>query len=236
MARSTTARTDKKGFSLAKGPIGLIGLAMLAWGVISFLMGGDSFTANPPDGIVTGDTFLGVESNGWTNLLWAGGGLLLLLSAPMHWGAKTMGILVGLVLVAAAIISLVDGPEVFGIFAANGMTQLLWGAVGAALLLFAMLPRVGRRKRHDHAEAERGPVVERGRERRHVEPLEREAYERGRRDAERELTHERDRSSRFDREPVADRDPDHHDHRTTVAPAGEEPADRDRDRGGFRRL
>ncbi len=232
MARTKTARTDKKGVSLAKGPIALIGLAMLAWGVISFLMGGDSFTANPPEGLVTGDSFLGVESNGWTNLLWAGGGLLLLLAAPMHWGAKTMGILVGLVLAAAAIISLVDGPEVFGIFAANGMTQLLWGAVAAALLLFSLLPRVGRKKHR--ADADDGVVVERGHERRHVDPVEREAYERGRRDAERELADEHARTGRFEREPVADREHDHHDHRTTVAPAGEEPADRDR--GGFRRL
>jgi hypothetical protein len=212
VARTRTARTERSGFSLAKGPIGLIGLAMIAYGVIAFLMGGDSFTSNPPDGTVSGDTFLGLEGNGWTNLLWAGGGLLLVLSAPMHWGAKTMAIIVGLVLAAATVISLIDGPDVFGIFAANDTTTLAWGIVAAALLLLAFLPRVGRKKRPD-ADADDRVVVERDRDRRHhrgAEPLEREAYERGRRDAERE-------------------------HAPTAA--SDRPVERtERDEGGFRRL
>jgi hypothetical protein len=229
VARTTTARTERSGFSLAKGPIALIGLAMIAYGVIAFLMGGDSFTSNPPDGTVSGDTFLGLEGNGWTNLLWAGGGLLLVLSAPMHWGAKTMAIIVGLVLAAAAIISLIDGPDVFGIFAANDTTTLAWGIVAAALLLLAFLPRVGR-KRRAGADADDRVVVER--ERRHdrdVDPLEREAYERGRRDAERDLTGEHHRTSRFETERDADRD--------QTAVAADAPEDRARrDEGGFRRL
>jgi hypothetical protein len=228
VARTRTARTERSGFSLAKGPIALIGLAMIAYGVIAFLMGGDSFTSNPPDGTVTGDTFLGIEGNGWTNLLWAGGGLLLVLAAPMHWGAKTMAIIVGLVLAAATVISLVDGPEVFGIFAANDTTTLAWAIVAAALLVLAFLPRIGRRRRADaDVERDRRVVAERGGERRDVEPLEREAYERGRRDAELERTHEADRTSRFGKEPE----------REGTAVAGDGRAERaERDEGGFRRL
>lgn len=141
---STT--THEKGVSLAKGPAGLIGLAMIAWGVIHFLSGGDSFSASPPDGTVTGDSFLGLTGNGWTNVLWAGGGLLLAFGAPLHWGAKTMALVVGIVLGAAALVGASDGADVFGIFATDGQTQLAQAAVAVALLLVALLPRVGRKR------------------------------------------------------------------------------------------
>ena len=159
------ARTHRSenGFSLAKGPVGLLGLAMIAYGVLAYLFGGTSFDMSPVDGTVSGDTFLGIEGNGWTNALWVAAGLLLVLGAPMHWGAKTMAIIVGLALGAASVISMVDGDDVFGIFAANGPTMLAWGAAAAALLVLALLPRVGggrRRKRHDDDDVH----VERSRE------------------------------------------------------------------------
>jgi len=147
MAR--THRKDK-GISLAKGPIGLLGLAMIAFGVLAFLFGGNGFDMSPVDGTVNGDTFLGIEGNGWTNALWVAAGLLLVLGAPMHWGAKSMAIIVGLVLGAASVISIFDGEDVFGIFAANGPTMLAWGAAATALLVLSLLPRVGKRRHRDH--------------------------------------------------------------------------------------
>ena len=135
-----------KGLSLAKGPVGIIGAVLLAGGILGLLMGSTDFTTSAPDGDVTGGTFMGIEGNGWTWLLFAGGGLLLLLSAPMHWSAKTMAMIVGLAMAAAAIISVVDGSDVLGIFAANGMTMLAFGAAAVACLIVAMLPRVGKRK------------------------------------------------------------------------------------------
>ncbi len=138
-----------KGTSLAKGPIGIIGLILLAAGILGLLFGSTDFDANPIDGTVNGDNFLGFEGNGWTWLLIAVSGLLLLLSAPLHWGAKTMAIIVGLVLGAASVISLVDGDDVFGIFAANGPMKLALGIASAALLISALLPRVGKKDKHD---------------------------------------------------------------------------------------
>ena len=93
--------------------------------------------------------FLGIEGNGWTWLLFAGAGLILLLSAPMHWGAKSMAMIVGLAMAAAAVLALVDGSDVLGVFAANGATVLAFGAAAVALLLVAMLPRVGRKRREE---------------------------------------------------------------------------------------
>jgi hypothetical protein len=135
-----------KGVSLAKGPVGIIGAVLLAGGILGLLMGSTDFTTSAPDGDVTGGTFLGIEGNGWTWLLFAGAGIVLLMSAPMHWGAKTMAMIVGLAMAAAAVIALVDGSDVLGIFAANNMTALAFGAAAVALLIVAMLPRVGRKR------------------------------------------------------------------------------------------
>ena len=151
------------GTSLAKGPAWFIGLALLALGITGLIFSSTDFAASPVDGDVTGSTWLSIAGNGWTWALFAAAGLLLMLAAPMHWGAKTMALIVGLALGAASVISIVDGSDVFGIFAANGMTMLVWGVAAAALLLIALLPRVGGKKKDthetDHVQRER--VIER---------------------------------------------------------------------------
>jgi hypothetical protein len=148
-----------RGVSLAKGPVGIIGAVLLAGGILGLLMGSTDFTTSAPNGDVSGGTFLGIEGNGWTWLLFAGSGVLLLISAPMHWSAKTMAMIVGLAMAAAAMLSIVDGSDALGVFAANGWTMLAFGAAAVACLVVAMLPRVGRRREKD-------VVVDRDRDRR----------------------------------------------------------------------
>ncbi len=142
--------SNSKGVSLAKGPVAVIGLALLAYGVTGLILGGNGFTAEPVDGTVQGTRWLGLETNGWSNLLFAGAGALLLFGAPLHWGAKSLSMIVGLGLGAASVISLVDGDDAFGIFAANGLTKLVWGIAAAVLLVLALLPRVGRGETDEH--------------------------------------------------------------------------------------
>jgi hypothetical protein len=138
-----TNRQRTKGTSLAKGPVGLIGLALLAYGITALIFGGHSFAQHAPNGAVHGKSWLGLEVNGWSGLLFIAAGLLLLLGAPMHWGAKGMSLIVGLALGAAALIALANGHGTLGIFAANGLTELVWGAAGALLIVLSQLPRVG---------------------------------------------------------------------------------------------
>lgn len=138
-----------KGVSLAKGPVAIIGILGVALGLLGLLFGSTSFTVDAPSGTVTGETFLGIEGNGWTWLLFAGAGAVLLLGAPLHWGAKSMALIVGLVLAVAAVIAVIDGDDVLGVFAANGLTMLVLGAAAVALLIVALLPRVGKRRRAD---------------------------------------------------------------------------------------
>ncbi len=186
---------DNKGVSLAKGPVLLVGLALLVFGVLALLLGGaTSFSADPPSGTVSGTKFLGLEVNGWSSLLFIVAGALLVFGAPLHWGAKGMSILVAIVLGAAAVIGYLNSDSVLGIFAANGLTELVWLIAAVLLLVLALLPRVGGGKQDERApRRERERPVERERVVERV--IEREPDER---------TEPADRSSRGSRE--TDRD------------------------------
>jgi hypothetical protein len=98
-----------------------------------------------------------LEVNGWSGLLFIAAGLLLLLGAPLHWGAKAMSLIVGIALGGICLIALGNGHGALGLFASNGLTELVWGAAGALLIVLSLLPRVGARtKRHDER-SERDP-------------------------------------------------------------------------------
>ena len=143
------AKAPNKGVSLAKGPVGVIGMILLAYGVTALIFGGRSFTTHALDGTVNGKSWLGLEVNGWSDLLFIAGGALLLFGAPLHWGAKSLSLLVGLAFAVAAAISWVDGDDVLGVLAANGRTTLVWAIIAAVLIVLALLPRVGGGKRSD---------------------------------------------------------------------------------------
>ena len=139
-------RTTTTGVSLAKGPVSIIGMILLAYGVTGLIFGGNNFDSSPLDGTVNGDTWLGIEGNGWSNLLAIGAGGVLMFGAQLHWAAKTTAIVVGLGFAAAAIIALIDGgDDVLGIFAANDATILAWAITAAVLVIVGLLPRVGRK-------------------------------------------------------------------------------------------
>ena len=84
-------------------------------GILGLLFGSTSFATDAPNGDVTGGTFLGIEGNGWTFLGFAAAGGILLYERAGHRGAKTMALIVGLVLSAACVIAIVDGNDVFGV-------------------------------------------------------------------------------------------------------------------------
>jgi hypothetical protein len=159
------AKNREKGISLAKGPVAIVGIVLLVYGVSAFVMGGHSFSAHPLAGTVNGKIWLGLEVNAWSSLLFIGAGALLLFGSPLHWAAKTLSLIVGLVLLAAALIALYDKQDVFGIFAANGLTKLVWGAAGGLLIVLSLLPRVGGKKPGDDEATRRDRAVERESER-----------------------------------------------------------------------
>src|SRR3954469_11840914 len=151
----------RRGISLAKGPVAIIGIASLALGVLGFIFASRDFGFDAPSGTVQGTTFLGIEGNGWTWALFAAAGLLLLLGSPIHWGAKSMAFIVGVVMVVGALISLSDGNDILGIFATNNWTTLVMGAGGIAAIVISMMPRVGTRRGNAPAAVRNEPVAER---------------------------------------------------------------------------
>jgi lysylphosphatidylglycerol synthetase-like protein (DUF2156 family) len=140
---SHTTRTEK-GASLARGPALIMGTILLVAGLY-FIYKQHMFPkfAQFPDGKVTaqGKAFFGIfGANGWTGMLTAAAGGLLLFGAAQHLLAKTMSLIVGIALGAAAIIALISG-NVLGLAAANGWTEILWGGCAAILLFNTAIPR-----------------------------------------------------------------------------------------------
>jgi hypothetical protein len=139
----TKTKNTNKGVSLAKGPAGIVGIILLAFGVTALLFGSHSFATHAIHGTVNGKSWLGFEVNGWSALLCAGTGAALIFAAPLHWGAKTISLIVALILGDAALLAFVDRHDALGIFAANHLTELGWAIAAGVLLVVALLPRVG---------------------------------------------------------------------------------------------
>lgn len=137
----------EKGPSLAKGPALAVGTILLTFGLIGLLTNADFPRDTFADGNVDGESFLGIEVNGWTNFLLIAAGGLLLFGAAQHLLAKTMSLIVGLALGAAAVISIIDGNDVFGLAATNNATKLGLAIASAVLLVNALMPRVRRTHR-----------------------------------------------------------------------------------------
>jgi len=161
--REATQTRTEKGLSLARGPALILGTILLAAGLY-FLYKQHNFLkfSNFPNGNapVEGKVFFGIFGvNGWTGMLTAVAGGLLLFGAAQHLLAKTMSLIVGVALAAAAIISVVSG-NVLGMAAANGWTELGWGVAAAILLINTLIPR--RRKTVPVLDDRRGAADTRG--------------------------------------------------------------------------
>jgi hypothetical protein len=142
-AGSTTTRTER-GISLARGPALVLGTILTAAGLY-FLYKAHTFPkfSNLPNGDAPADGkfFFGIfGANGWTGMLTGVAGALLLFGAAQHLLAKTMSLIVGVALGAAAVIALISG-DVLGMAAANHLTELGWGACALILLLNTWVPR-----------------------------------------------------------------------------------------------
>jgi hypothetical protein len=150
-------RRIEKGPSLARGPALLVGTILLAAGLYSlyrqhfFLPFSDFPNGNAP---VNGKVFGVFGANGWTGMFTAVAGGVLMFGAAQHHLAKTMSLIVGGCLGAAAIIGAISS-NVLGMAASNAWTEIAWGIAAAILLLNVLIPRRttvvtadGRRSRH----------------------------------------------------------------------------------------
>jgi hypothetical protein len=135
----------EKGISLARGPALILGTILLAVGLY-FIYKQHDFPkfSNFPSGTATvkGKVLFGIfGGNGWTGMLTAIAGGLLLFGAAQHLLAKTMSLIVGVVLAVAAILALLNHGNVLGLASANHMTELAWGVAAVILLFNTLIPR-----------------------------------------------------------------------------------------------
>ena len=142
--RQTVTRTEK-GISLARGPALILGTILTAVGLY-LLYKAHTFPkfANFPNGHAHQDgTFLfGIfGANGWTAMLTAVAGALLLFGAAQHLLAKTMSLIVGVVLGAGAIIGFTSSGNVLGMAGVNHLSELGWAIVAVILLFNTLVPR-----------------------------------------------------------------------------------------------
>lgn len=131
------------GASLAKGPALVAGTILMVFGLAALLKNNDfpSFSQQFPDGTAQGTSFLGIEVNGWTAFFSIVAGGLMLFGAAQHHLAKLMSTIVGLALIACAVIALIDGDDVLGLAATNGWTKAAFAIAGGVILLNALMPR-----------------------------------------------------------------------------------------------
>jgi hypothetical protein len=141
--RETEVRTER-GVSLSRGPALVLGTILLVAGLYfmykqhTFLKFSNFPSGNAPVQAKVLEGIFGV--NGWSGMFTAAAGGLLLFGAAEHMLAKTMSLIVGIALGAAAIIALVSG-NVLGMAAANHWTELLWGISAVILLFNVAVPR-----------------------------------------------------------------------------------------------
>ena len=116
------------------------GALLMAYGLTGLVAGSSDLSTAAGDGVVTGDRWLAIEGNGWTNLFTAAVGLLLVVGSPRRATAKAAAAIGSIALGAAAVAATVDGSDVVGLLAANPATAVAWAAFAVLLMFVAVAP------------------------------------------------------------------------------------------------
>ena len=130
-ARADRRRTPAQWYCL------LAGLSLLLAGVLGFIVDSAFDTGQG----IQGDELLVFEVNGWHNLVHIASGLLLLAASPKRASARTVAIAFGLVYGLVAIIGLIDGEDVLGIFPVNPADNVLHIALSVLGLVAGFMSR-----------------------------------------------------------------------------------------------
>ncbi len=122
----------------------LVGLALVLAGALGFLVNGSfsdaRFGLDFDDGeFLNGDLFLGLEVNGWHNVVHIATGALLLLGAWSRGAAKSVALAFGLAYVAVTVIGFIDGDDALNLITINLADNLLHAALAVTAILAALL-------------------------------------------------------------------------------------------------
>ena len=122
----------------------VVGVVLLLAGLIGFVAEG-SFSSG--DTLERG-SLLGLDVNGWHNLVHVASGLLLLAAANTRPTAKTVAIGVGFTYALVTLWGLIDGEDILGVIPVNGPDNVLHLVLAAAGIALGMMsPTTGRAQR-----------------------------------------------------------------------------------------
>ena len=141
---------DKRDRTLAQWFCLIVGAVLVLAGLFGFLADSAFDTANGSDSL-NGDTLLGLEVNGWHNLVHLGSGAFLLAMAGRHATARTAALAFGGIYAVVTVIGLVDGHDILGLLPVNAADNVLH----AVLTVAALAAALSSRERDD----DRGAVV-----------------------------------------------------------------------------
>jgi Domain of unknown function (DUF4383) len=136
-----TGRTPAQWYCLLAG-LGLLLAGIFGWladGSFDTGSSGDTDAAGNANGALQGDSFLGLEVNGWHNLVHLLSGLVLLAAFSKRKPAKTVALAFGVVYGVVAVIGLVDGNDVLGLIPINPADNVLHLVLAAAGILAALI-------------------------------------------------------------------------------------------------
>ncbi len=151
--RAGAGRTLAQSFCL------VVGLVLVAVGVLGFFFGGSNFGVG---GDVQGGEFIVFEVNGWHNVVHLATGAFLLLVAGNPASAATGALAFGLVYGVVTLWGVIDGNDVIGLVPVNAADNWLHLALTVAGVVIGLtagaLGLAGRREREE-LEERRGPAA-----------------------------------------------------------------------------
>src|SRR3954470_8158776 len=131
-AHSTSAR--RGGPSPAQAFCGLVGAVLILAGILGLF--GDSSFGGPDER----GTFLGLDVNGWHNIVHIATGLLLLAGAPNATLARVACVAFGASYALVALLGWIDGSDVLGLIPIDAADNVLHSALAVLALLVAAAP------------------------------------------------------------------------------------------------
>lgn len=132
---------------------GVLGTVLVVAGLIGLAVDASWTTGAGIDG----DRVLGLEVNGWHNVVHAASGLLLLAGLGSNRRARTVCRLFGLTYLVVTIVGLADGDDILGLFPVNPADNVLH----ALLALVALWAAAVSKDRRDIVGRDRVVVAER---------------------------------------------------------------------------
>jgi hypothetical protein len=138
----------------------IVGATLILAGLLGFiadatfdtgLTGVDAEGGNA-DGSLQGDSFLGLEVNGWHNIVHLLSGLLLLSGANRPNAAKRVAMIFGITYLVVTIIGLIDGNDVLSLLPVNAADNVLHALLALGALAVALMARTDEGERREHGD------------------------------------------------------------------------------------